>query len=143
MIQSDRSAPHWRLALALGAMSLLYVVFALTVPSSAQAGTPYCGIWVPANTDCANVAGGSWVNGYFNQNLVESGGGFPVCEHTYIAGGGTTVSRHCGGDPENAGSDLACYFNDGYELSAHAGDDFSYEEYVAADAYVESGLVCT
>ena len=28
-------------------------------------------------------------------------------------------------------------------LSAHAGDDFSYEEYVAADAYVESGLVCT
>ena len=58
MIQSDRSAPHWRLALALGAMSLLYVVFALTVPSSAQAGTPYCGIWVPANTDCANVAGG-------------------------------------------------------------------------------------
>jgi hypothetical protein len=95
-------------------------------PSSAHAY--YCGIWVPADTDCANVAGGGWRNGYFDQNEAWDPNGWLVCEHTYIYGTGTTVSRHCGSTPQTAMTDLMCYYAEGRELSAHVGNDNSFQQ---------------
>jgi hypothetical protein len=96
-------------------------------PAASSAGErgvgTYCGIQVPANTDCANVAGGSWSNGKFDQNAV--GGavkGHEVCEHTYYLGTGTTVSRRCAASGVNSATDLYCPYIEGRSLSGHAGN---------------------
>jgi hypothetical protein len=126
-----------RLGFALAAVTLLCVLLAATTASRADA-TYYCEIWVPGNTDCANVAGGSWVNGYFDQNEVWDPNGWYVCQHTYIAGTGTTVSRRCGSTPQTAGYELMCYYAEGRELSAHAGNDNSFQQPIYGDAFIET-----
>jgi hypothetical protein len=130
-------------ALGLAGVLLLLGVMIATVAfgASEARATTYCGIWVPGNTDCANVKGGSWVNGVFDQNYVEDPNNWLVCEHTYIAGTGTTVSRRCGSNPQNASVDLMCYYVEGRSLSAHAGNDNSFEQPIVGDAYVE-GVKC-
>jgi hypothetical protein len=81
----------------------------------------YCFIEVPTNTDCANISGGSWSNGRFDQNTVAAGAGGEVCEHTYYLGTGTTVSRRCGSTRVDAATDLFCPYDEGYSFSGHAG----------------------
>lgn len=123
----------------------LIVVLGLTGAASAAQPTSladagsYCGIKVPPDTDCANVSGGSWSNGYFNYNYVyhPGGGGLAVCAHTYIRSTSETVARQC--DPNSAANnyeELGPYYNEGIELSGHAGNDSSTTITVDAETYV-------
>ena len=112
-------------ALLLAAAIASGIVTAALVPAQSYAGEVgvgyYCLIEVPTNTDCANISGGSWSNGKFDQNTVAAGAGGEVCEHTYYEGTGTTVSRRCGSTRVNAATDLFCPYLEGYNLSGHAG----------------------
>lgn len=126
-----------RLWVALALIGALWIALGFTVPGRANAGT-YCNIWVPGNTDCANVPGGSWSNGYFDQNEGIDINNFDVCEHTYIYGTGTTVSRHCGGNPQSAGWDLMCYYVEGRELSGHVGNDNPFQQPMEGYTYIEA-----
>jgi hypothetical protein len=134
--------------LVLGYIALSSAIIVTTSTGTAKA-TSYCGIWVPPYTDCAKTSGGSWVNGYFNENWahaqysLEGGSGIPVCEHTYIAGTGTTVSNHCEGANAYSFCDLYYYYKHGYELSAHAVNDFAFEELVWGHARVVKEAICT
>jgi hypothetical protein len=137
MVYSYRAAAPWRVWVpALGVVVLLSLVLAMASPGKADAY--YCGIWVPGNTDCANVSGGSWHNGYFNQNVAWDPNGWNVCQHTYIYGTGTTVSRRCGGTPQGAGYELHCYYVEGRELSGHVGNDNSFEQPIYGETSVET-----
>jgi hypothetical protein len=98
-----------------------------TVPT-ALAVTEYCKIIVNPHTDCANMSGGSWVNGYFKNNAsVVPGSSESTCEHTYKAGSGTTVSDRCAPHFVNSSCDLTHLT---YELSGHAGNNSPYNLYV-------------
>lgn len=135
MTSRKRSRAQWRVP------AMVVSVFALCITlgsvGAATANT-YCGIWVPGNTDCANVAGGSWANGYFDQNVVSDPNGWLVCQHTYLYGTGTTVSRHCGETPEGAGWDLMCYYVEGRALSGHAGNANAFSQPIFGSAYIET-----
>ncbi len=96
----------------------------------------YCFIEVPTNTDCANIAGGSWSNGKFDQNTVAAGAGGEVCEHTYYLGTGTTVSRRCGSTRVNAATDLFCPYLEGYSFSGLAVRGNSPKTYVGGETEV-------
>jgi hypothetical protein len=98
----------------------------------------YCGISVPSNTDCANISGGSWSNGKFDQNAVGAGqSGHEVCEHTYYLGTGTTVSRRCAATSVNASTDLYCPYIEGDSFSGHAGNGTGGTETVGGVTVVE------
>jgi len=121
---------------------------AIAVPASLVPAAPanafevgYCYVSVPPYTDCANASGGSWYNGYFSANqadVYEGSGGFNVCEHTYIAGTGDTVSDRCGPMPEDSGCDLDWYYANGYELSGHAGNNYPFYLIITGYAYDNS-----
>lgn len=134
--------------LVLGLMVLGYGVLAASSAEPARA-VSYCGIYVPSYTDCANVSGGEWVNGYLNenwvhaQNSVEGGSGKTVCEHTYIEGTGTTVSNRCEAKTAYSFCDLYYYYNEGYKLSAHAVNDWAFEELIWGHARVVEEHICT
>ena len=97
-----------------------------TVPTAAA--TEYCKIIVNPHTDCANMSGGSWVNGYFKNNAAYlPGSSESTCEHTYKAGSGTTVSDRCAPNFVNSSCDLTHLT---YELSGHAGNNSAYPLYV-------------
>jgi hypothetical protein len=92
-----------------------------TVPNAVA--SEYCKIFVNAHTDCANMPGGSWVNGHFKNNAAKvPGSGGSVCEHTYKAGSGVTVSDRCASGFVNSSCDLSHLT---YELSGHAGNNSS------------------
>ena len=103
---------------------------------------PYCDIGIPSNTDCANVQLGSWSNGLFDQNLsyANAAGKPESCEHTYIQGTGTTVSRRCGKGVVSAGTELDCYLLNGVHLSGHVGNgnNGKYQIEVQGETYVET-----
>lgn len=123
------------LAFALAVTGFTCVCFG-TVGATPARAVSYCGIYVNPYTDCANMAGGQWVNGYFNynwahaQNSLEGGTGKPVCEHTYIYGTGTTVSNHCESPSAYSFCDLYWYYKNGYELSGHAVNDMAFSELI-------------
>jgi hypothetical protein len=131
----NRPARYMALRGLLVSLVVLSMLPAWAAPP--QASASYCNIWVPGNTDCANVSGGSWHDGYFDQNVAWDPNGWLVCQHTYIHGTGTTVSRHCGGTPQGAGNDLMCYYAEGRELSGHAGNDNSFEQPIIGETGIE------
>ena len=109
----------------------LLVVGASVCLSAGTAGATsyYCGTLVFPKYDCASMslpsAFGQYVFvGYFNNNHAyrPGGGSTSVCEHTYIYGGGT-VSRRCAGGYIQSYCDLYYYYNNGYVLSGHAGNN--------------------
>lgn len=80
---------------------------------------------MPAHTDCANVSGGSWYNGLFQQNdawLPHNPDRY-VCEHTYIQGTGDTVSNQCAVGGATSCEDLVIYWQYGIDLSGHSVND--------------------
>ena len=108
--------------LGLAALASACAVLAATYPARAYAGS-YCGIFVPAYTGCSNTPGGSWVNGYFNENWAHSQYySILVCERTYIVGG-AQISNRCGWSNAYSNCDLYFYYKNGYELSAHVVND--------------------
>ena len=135
MTFTRHSPALWRVSLVVATFVALCIALTLVKPAPAEA---YCGIWVPGNTDCASVAGGSWADGYFDQNVVSDPNGWLVCQHTYLYGTGTTVSRHCGATPEGAGWDLMCYYAEGRALSGHAGNANSFQQPIYGSAYIET-----
>jgi hypothetical protein len=130
-----------QLLLATVALASVAPVVGL-IPAQSVAGErgvgTYCGISVPANTDCANISGGSWSNGKFDQNSVGAGqSGHEVCERTYYLGTGNTVSRRCAGTGVNAGEDLYCPYIEGDSFSGHAGNGSGDTETVGGVTVVE------
>ena len=112
----------------LAAVAVYVMTIAAPTVPSALAVTEYCDIIVNAHTDCANMPGGSWVNGYFKNNAsVVPGSGESTCEHTYNAGSGTTVSDRCAPNFVNSSCDLTHLT---YELSGHAGNNAAFKLYV-------------
>ncbi len=114
------------------ALTVYAGLLALASPTSGLAGEKgvgfYCGINVKAHTDCANVSGGSWSNGYFDSNqAIVSPEIWYSCEHTYIYGGGTTASDRCGTGLVTSLSDLYCDYVSGIKLSGHVGNDTAVE----------------
>ena len=124
-------------------VGLVFVALALIPAAAAQPafGTTYCNIYVKPHTDCANMPGGSWVNGYFKNNAAEVYSGFPaygVCEHAYRAGTGETVSDRCASGYVNSECDLNSRT---FEISGHAGDNATVELHIMGYA-TEKELSC-
>lgn len=65
-----------------------------------------------------------------------------VCEHAYIYGTGTTISRHCDGgwvsSDYSCPGDLWYWYNNGVAVSSHAGNDSSVGRTIYGHTYVES-----
>jgi hypothetical protein len=123
------SSRFFSIVASFAAAFAMCAIAAAAMPTVPVAGaTDYCDIIVPATTDCANVAGGSYVNGHFKNNAAEvPGSSGSVCEHTYKAGSGTTVSDRCASNFVNSSCDLSHLT---YELSGHAGNNSSGPLYV-------------
>lgn len=142
----SRWSSSCRKQLATPAVLVACIVASLAAPMPAVAGErgvgPYCDLAIPSNTDCANVGFGSWSNGLFDQNLTlaNASGSPESCEHTYIQGTGTTVSRRCGKGVVSAGTELDCYLLQGTRLSGHAGNGNNgvFEIEVRGETFVET-----
>ena len=137
MSGSYQHTPSPRPLAAVTLTVLLALLLLAALPRAAPAGN-YCNIWVPGNTDCASVPHGGWWNGYFDQNEGIDKGNWLVCEHTYIYGTGTTVSRRCGNNPQYSGWDLMCYYVEGRELSGHVGNNNNFAQEMEGSAYIEA-----
>ena len=132
------------LILVLCVAVLSYAAIASTSSNRASAAS-YCGIWVAGYHDCANESGGSWINGYLNENWSHNQDyvGYSVCEHAYIAGTGTTVSNHCEINNAYSFCDLYYYYKHGYELSAHAVNNQQFSELIWGHARVVEERTCS
>ena len=115
-----RGSRVWSIALAAACIAVTFGVLPVVSHAGEVGVGAYCDTWVPSNTDCANITGGQWSNGLFDKNAGEVPGG-EVCEHTYIQGTGTTVSRTCSKGFTASGLDLDCYYVSGTHLSGHVG----------------------
>lgn len=120
---------------------------ALIAPSAASANSAgyYCDISIGPMTDCASsgtinppIGQNTWV-GIFNNNHVYRPGGAStsVCEHTYVYGGGT-ISRRCANSYIQSYCDVYFYYNNGYTLDAHAGNNASMVEQVEGHVVIDS-----
>jgi hypothetical protein len=149
MLSYSHRRAAWRpraLALAIGALLSVSSYAALAIAAPAPAGAvSYCGIWVPATTDCANVAGGSWVDGEFNENWAHAQytAGASVCETAYDRATGALVSDRCAAGTVYSDCDLYYYYNNYIELSGHAVNDASFEELIWGHARVVEEHTCT
>jgi hypothetical protein len=140
-------------AIRFSTMLLVVVLAAISgasiglLPGESKAGEvglgDYCGIVVPRNTDCANISGGQWSNGKFTLNAVAANNNNDeVCEHTYILGTGSTLSRRCGINSIGSATDLWCPYAEGKSMSGHAGNGATGSEAIVGLTGVQKERSC-
>ena len=134
------------------ALSTAALLFGAPLHARAADRPYYCQTEVFGYTDCADYGtcnSGYCYNGFFNVNHAYVPGAHygGVCEHTYIYGTGYTVSRRCS-NTDFATSDYGCsgdlwnYYNAGYILSGHAGNNQYLGQYIVGHAYIEKEGTC-
>ena len=133
-------------AFSLALVTACCVGFSLS-PAVHAEEVDYCGVYVPAYTNCAKTSAKvGYVVGRGNRNKAHAQyNPRYVCEGVYINGTTTTVSHKC--EYTTAESSFCedsweQYYNLGYEFSFHVANESAYEELIWGHAANVEGLKC-